>query len=185
MTYFQGLSIPLTGNIHHNCKVVALEQGLPIIIFFSPTIREGYRQVFTKIDKHHLCKLNNVILQNLSGLDLARRSQSHVKGHRRGGVCVLRMLLVQLFFVKTHTHQISLYQFLAFHYKRNLQNTFKYILIWFYTELIWPGFEPKTYLIWPHYSRGDYIHTKFHCTTCSIRLGVVDLVNPIERMYSP
>ena len=55
---------------------------------------EGYRQVFTKIDKHHLCQLNNVILQNLSGLDLVRRSQLHVKGHRRGGVCVLRMLLV-------------------------------------------------------------------------------------------
>ena len=51
-------------------------------------------QVFTKIDKHHLCQLNNVILNNLSGLDLVKRSQSHVKGHRRGGVCVLRMLLV-------------------------------------------------------------------------------------------
>ena len=36
----------------------------------------------------------NVTLNNLSGLDLVRRSRSHVKGHRRGGVCVLRMLLV-------------------------------------------------------------------------------------------
>ena len=40
------------------------------------------------------CRFNNVILNNLSGLDLVRRSRSHVKGHRRGGVCVLRMLLV-------------------------------------------------------------------------------------------
>ena len=55
---------------------------------------EGYRQVSTKIDKHRLCQLNNVILNSLSGLDLVRRSRSHVKGHRRGGVCVLRMLLV-------------------------------------------------------------------------------------------
>ena len=54
---------------------------------------EGYRQEFTRIDKHHLCQLNNVILNILSGLDLVRRSRSHVKGYRRGGVCVLRMLL--------------------------------------------------------------------------------------------
>ena len=72
----------------------ALEKMLLIkILFFrwhkiSP---EGYKQVFTKIDKHHLCQLNNVILQNLSGL--VRRSRSHIKDHRRGGVCVLRMLL--------------------------------------------------------------------------------------------
>ena len=57
---------------------------------------EGYRQVFTKIDKHHFCQLNNVILDNLSGLDVVRMSRSHVKGQIRGGVCVLRMLLVQI-----------------------------------------------------------------------------------------
>ena len=85
-----------TSNIWYNF-CTALEKMLLIrILFFhwhkiSP---EGYRQVFTKIDKHHLCQLNNVILNNLSGLDLVRRSQSHVKGHRRGGDCVLRMLLV-------------------------------------------------------------------------------------------
>ena len=61
---------------------------------------EGYREEFTKIDEHHLCQLNDVILKNLSGLDLVRRSRSHVKGHRRGGVCVLRMLLVCNFIVK-------------------------------------------------------------------------------------
>ena len=88
--------IDSTSNICYNFYT-ALEKMLLIkILFFrwhkiSP---EGFRQVFTKIDKHHLCQLNNVISNNLSGLDLVRRSRSHVKGHRRGGVCVLRMLLV-------------------------------------------------------------------------------------------
>ena len=36
----------------------------------------------------------NILLDNLRVLDLVRMSRSHVKGHRRGGVCVLRMLLV-------------------------------------------------------------------------------------------
>ena len=81
----------------------ALEKLLLIKILFFRWHRispEGYRQVFTKIDEHHLCQLNNVMLNNLSGLDLVRRSRSHVKGHRRGGVCVLRMLLVCNFIVK-------------------------------------------------------------------------------------
>ena len=80
----------------------ALEKMLLMKILFFRWYKispEGYRQVFTKIDKHHLCQLNNDILQNLSGLDLVRRSQSNVKGHRRGGVCVLRMLLVFGFFI--------------------------------------------------------------------------------------
>ena len=35
-----------------------------------------------------------LFLDNFSVLDLVIRSTSHVKGHRRGGVCVLWMLLV-------------------------------------------------------------------------------------------
>ena len=88
-----------TSNICYNfCTALEKMLLIKILFFFcwheiSP---EVYRQVFTKIDKHHLCQLNNVILQNVSGLDIVRRSQSHVKGHRprRGGVCVLWMLLV-------------------------------------------------------------------------------------------
>ena len=67
---------------------------------------EGYREEFTKIDKHHLCQLNNVILNNLSGIDLVRRSQSYVKGHRRGGVCVLRMLLVYVAIVNGFNNRL-------------------------------------------------------------------------------
>ena len=104
-----------TSNICYNF-CTALEKMLLIkILFFrwheiSP---EGYRQVFTKIDKHHLCQLNNIILQNLSGIDLVRRSQSHVKGHRRGGVCVLRMFLVPF---EINVVQFSNFQFLSRHY---------------------------------------------------------------------
>ena len=36
----------------------------------------------------------NIIFDNFSVLNLVIRSTSHVKGHRRGGVCVLWMLLV-------------------------------------------------------------------------------------------
>ena len=68
---------------------------------------EGHRQVFTKIDKHHLCQLNNVILHNLSGFELVRRSRSHVKGQRRGGVCVLRMLFISSLFSVTFPPVIS------------------------------------------------------------------------------
>ena len=90
-----------TSNICYNF-CIALEKMLLIkILFFRwhKISSEGYTQVFTKIDKHHLCQLNNVI-NHLSGLDLVRRSWSHVKGHRRGGVCVLWMLLVVGWFHK-------------------------------------------------------------------------------------
>ena len=59
---------------------------------------EGYRQVFTKINQNYICQQGNIILDNLRVLDFVRMSQSHVKGHRRGGVCVLRMLLSFFFF---------------------------------------------------------------------------------------
>ena len=55
---------------------------------------EGYRQVFTKTNQNYICQQGNILLDNLRVLDLVRMSRSHVKGHRRGGVCVLRMLLV-------------------------------------------------------------------------------------------
>ena len=55
---------------------------------------EGYRQVFTKINQNYFCQQGNILLDNLRVLDLVRMSRSLVKGHRRGGVCVLRMLLV-------------------------------------------------------------------------------------------
>ena len=58
---------------------------------------EGYRQVLTKINQNYICQQGNILLDNLRVLDLVRMSRSHVKGHRRGGVCVLRMLLVCLF----------------------------------------------------------------------------------------
>ena len=41
----------------------------------------------------------NIIFDNFSVLNLVIRSTSHVKGHRRGGVCVLWMLLVFFFFL--------------------------------------------------------------------------------------
>ena len=87
-----------TSNICYNfCTPLEMMLLIKILFFrwhkISP---EGFRQVFTKLDKHHLCQLITLytVLNNLSGLDLVRRSQSHVKGHRRGVVCVLRMLLV-------------------------------------------------------------------------------------------
>ena len=55
---------------------------------------EGYRQVFTKINQNYICQQGNIFLDNLRFLNLVRMSRSHVKGHRRGGVCVLRMFLV-------------------------------------------------------------------------------------------
>ena len=55
---------------------------------------EGYRQVFTKINQNYICQQGNILLDNLRFLNLVRMSRSDVKGHRRGGVCVLRMLLV-------------------------------------------------------------------------------------------
>ena len=55
---------------------------------------EGYRQVLTKIKQNYICQQGNILLDNLRVLDLVRMSRSHVKGHRRGGVCVLRMLRV-------------------------------------------------------------------------------------------
>ena len=55
---------------------------------------ERYRQVLTKIYQNYICQQGNIFLDNLRVLDLVRMSRSHVKGHRRGGVCVLRMLLV-------------------------------------------------------------------------------------------
>ena len=60
---------------------------------------EGYRQVLTKINQNYICQHGNILLDNLRVLDLVRMSRSHVKGHRRGGVCVLRMLLVVFAFV--------------------------------------------------------------------------------------
>ena len=62
---------------------------------------EGYRQVLTKINQNYICQQGNILLDNLRVLNLVRMSQSHVKGHRprRGGVCVLRMLLVFFFFL--------------------------------------------------------------------------------------
>ena len=85
-----------TSNICYNFCTALEKMLLTKILFFRwhKISSEEYRQVFTKIDKHQLCPLDNVILDNLSGLDLVRRSRSHVKGQRRGGVCVLRMLLV-------------------------------------------------------------------------------------------
>ena len=60
-----------TSNICYNFCTVLQKMFLITILFFrwhkiSP---EGYRQVFTKIDKHHLCQLDNVILDNLRGHD--------------------------------------------------------------------------------------------------------------------
>ena len=105
---------------------------------------EGFRQVFTKIDKHHLCQLNNVILNNVSGLDLVRRSRSHVKGHRRGGVCVLRMLLVDIFFVDLRLKvksQIS----------RSNKTLGKPVFIHFASASVWYQIEPikDFYCKWP------------------------------------
>ena len=93
-----------TNNIYYNfCTALEKMLLIKILIFrWHKISSEGFRQVFTKIDKHHLCQLINVILNNLSGLDLVRRSRSHVKGHRRGGVCVLRMLLVLLILFGTY-----------------------------------------------------------------------------------
>ena len=54
-----------------------------------------------------LCQLNNVVLNNLSGLDLVRRSRSHVKDHRRGSVCVLRMLLVSYIMAPIEVIRVS------------------------------------------------------------------------------
>ena len=70
-----------TSNISHNFFTALEKMHLIKTLFFrwhriSP---KGYRQVFTKIDKHHVCQLNNVILSNLSGLDLVRRSRSMSK----------------------------------------------------------------------------------------------------------
>ena len=112
-------SIVSTSNICYNFCTVLEKMLLIRILFFcwhkiSP---KGYR-VFTKIDKHHLCQLKNVTLNNLSGLDIVRRSQSHVKGHRRGGVCVLRMLLVLYCFVLFCICKLSAYVW------RHLQNIF-------------------------------------------------------------
>ena len=61
---------------------------------------ERYRQVLTKINQNYICQQGNILLVNLRVLDLVGlgMSRSHVKGHRRGGVCVLRMLLVIFFF---------------------------------------------------------------------------------------
>ena len=59
---------------------------------------EGYRQVFTKMNQNYICQQGNTLLDTLRVLDLVRMSRSRVKGHRRGGVCVLRMLLVFFFF---------------------------------------------------------------------------------------
>ena len=57
--------------------------------------QEGYIQVVTKINQNYICQQGNILLDNLRVLDLVRMSRSHVKGQRRGGVCVLWMLLVQ------------------------------------------------------------------------------------------
>ena len=61
---------------------------------------EWYRQVLTKINQNYICQQGNISLDNLWVLDLVRMSRSHVKGHRRGGVCVFWMLLVYLLFEK-------------------------------------------------------------------------------------
>ena len=54
--------------------------------------RDWYRQGFTKMTDYKICQ--NVTLYNFSVLELVIRSTSHVKDHRRRGVCVLWMLLV-------------------------------------------------------------------------------------------
>ena len=59
--------------------------------------QEGYRQVLTKINHNYICQQGNILLDNQRVLDLVRMSRSRVKGQRRGGVCVLRMLLVDFF----------------------------------------------------------------------------------------
>ena len=58
----------------------------------------GYEQVSTKINEYHIFQQGNILLHNLSVLDIVIRSSLHVKGHRRGGVCVLLMLLVYSLF---------------------------------------------------------------------------------------
>ena len=54
----------------------------------------GYRQVLTKINQNYICQQVNILLDNRGVLDLLRMSRSRVKGHRRGGVCFLQILLV-------------------------------------------------------------------------------------------
>ena len=60
-----------------------------------------FRQGFTKMADYKMCQNVTIILDNFSVLDLVIRSTSHFKGHRRGGVYVLRMLLVYLYVYTT------------------------------------------------------------------------------------
>ena len=74
---------------------------------------EGYRQVITKINQNYICQQGNILLYNLRVLDLVRMSRSHVKGHRREGVCVLRMLLVAVVIVLHMLHISGLVLYFA------------------------------------------------------------------------
>ena len=49
--------------------------------------------ILDSASQNYICQQGNILLDNLRVLDLVRMSRSHVKGHRRAGVCVLRMLL--------------------------------------------------------------------------------------------
>ena len=44
-------------------------------------------------DEYHIFQIGNILLDNRNGFSLVKRSSSHVKGQRRGGVCVLGRLL--------------------------------------------------------------------------------------------
>ena len=57
-------------------------------------IVEGYEYVFIMIDEYYIFQHGNILSNNRNVFDIAIRSISHVKGQRRGGVCVLWMHLV-------------------------------------------------------------------------------------------
>ena len=81
-------------NIYYNFCTIYKHVLLIVHKIWHGISPEGYRQVLSKINQNYICQQGNILLDNLRVLDLARMSRSHVKGHRRGGVCVLRMLLV-------------------------------------------------------------------------------------------
>ena len=60
---------------------------------FAEKWKEIWKRLYKNEWLQNLSK-RNIILNNFSVLDLVKRSISHVKGHRRGGVCVLWILLV-------------------------------------------------------------------------------------------
>ena len=54
--------------------------------------RYNYRQVIVKVNEYHICQQGYITSDNTSVLVF--RSSSYVTCHRRGGVCVLWMILV-------------------------------------------------------------------------------------------